>query len=102
MPKSERNTERSRRTEPLTADLERDGERVQKAVLLSPTQQYVYVYDRGTSDVYFSFGVDGDLIDLQHGSLRIGITIEQGDESDSGIVITPRPPDSDAGVCLGC
>jgi hypothetical protein len=68
-------------------------ERVEDAVLLSEASVYTYVYDRGTSDVYFTFGVDGELIDFRAGKLRINIAIELPDE-DGGVA----PPDNDAAV----
>ena len=69
-------------------------EQVEQAVLLSPAQNYVYVYDRGTSDVFFTFGVDGEVIDFRHGDVRINILIQTPDE-DGGV---PPPPDEDAGL----
>lgn len=69
-------------------------ERVDNAVLLSDTTVYTYVYENSTSDAYFSFGVDGDVIDFRHGKLRIGISIEHPNEDDAGHVVEP---DQDAG-----
>ena len=73
--------------------LTEDGpEPVEKSVLLSPATVYAYVYDRGTSDVYFTFGVDGELIDFRHGNVRININVETRDE-DGGV----PPVDQDGG-----
>ena len=69
-------------------------ERVENAVLLSEPSVYSYIYDRGTTDVYFTFGVDGELIDFRSGKLRINIQIELPDE-DGGL---PPTPDNDAAV----
>lgn len=78
--------------EKLTAD---GPERVEHAVLVSSAYQYAYIYDRGTTDVYFTFGVNGELIDFQHGKLRIGIKIALP-EDDGGVI---SPPDGhDGGV----
>jgi hypothetical protein len=55
---------------------------VGQAILLSPTSQSAYVWDRGQSQVYFSFGVGGDLIDFRHGDLGIGIEVEQPGDRD--------------------
>ena len=60
-------------------------ERVEEAVLLSEPTVYTYVYDGGTTDVYFTFGVDGELIDFRAGKLRIRINVELPDE-DGGVV----------------
>jgi hypothetical protein len=68
-------------------------ERVENSVLLSEASVYTYIYDRGTTDVYFTFGVDGELIDFRSGKLRVNIQIELPDD-DAG---TP-PPDNDAAV----
>jgi hypothetical protein len=73
---------------------DRGAERVDHAVLLSSESQYAYVYDRGTTEVYFSFGVNGELIDFRHGNLRIGIIIEQPD-NDGG---SAPAPDQDGGA----
>jgi len=64
------------------------NERVAEAVLLSESQQYAYIYDRGSTEVTFRFGVDGKLIDFRHGDLTIDIAIEHpGDnEQDGGAV----------------
>lgn len=73
--------------------LTEDGfEPVEKAVLLSQPTVYAYVYDRGTSDVYYSFGVDGDIIDFRHGNVRINIQVQTPDE-DGGV----PPLDQDGG-----
>jgi hypothetical protein len=63
------------------------GERVSQSVLLSPSTVYTWVYDRGTAEVIYSFGVDGTLIDFRHGDLSIGFDIEH--------------PNEDAGAGLG-
>ena len=60
------------------------GERVDQSILLSPSTQYAYVYDRGTADVTYTFGVDGILIDFRHGSLNIGFNVEHPNE-DAGV-----------------
>ena len=65
-------------------------QRVERAVLLSPDTQYAYVYDHGTSAVYFTFGADGEVIDFRSGTLRIGIRVElpdndAGTEEDGGM-----------------
>lgn len=78
--------------EKLTAN---GPERVEHAVLVSSAYQYAYIYEHGTTDVYFTFGVNGELIDFQHGKLRIGINIELPE--DDGGVISP-PPDQDGGA----
>ena len=76
--------------------LTEDGpERVEHAVLLSANSVYAYIYDRGTTDVAFSFGVDGELIDFRHGQLRISIDIEHPGDEDGGVA---PPPDEDGGV----
>ena len=69
-------------------------EPVDKAVLLSEASQYVYVYDRSTTDLYFTFGVGGEVIDFRHGDININIRIEHPDE-DGGV---PPDPDQDAGT----
>lgn len=63
------------------------NERVAESVLLSEPQQYAYIYDRGSTEVTFRFGVDGKLIDFRHGNLNIDIAIERpGDnEPDGGV-----------------
>jgi hypothetical protein len=71
-------------------------ERVEQAVLLSASSLYAYIYDRGTTDVSFTFGVDGELIDFRHGRLRISIEIEQVGDQDGGV--TEPPPEEDAGI----
>jgi hypothetical protein len=68
-------------------------ERVEQAVLLSEPSVYTYVYEGSTSDVYFTFGVGGELIDFRSGTLRIGISVELPDE-DGGVA----PPDNDAAI----
>jgi hypothetical protein len=50
---------------------------VEQVVLLSPQNQYAYVWDGGESRVYYSFGVGGELIDFRGGQLSIGISVEQ-------------------------
>jgi hypothetical protein len=55
---------------------------VAKAVLLSPSYQYAYVWDGGVSQVVYSFGVGGDLIDFRHGDLAISISVEQPGDHD--------------------
>jgi hypothetical protein len=59
-------------------------ERVQQAVLLSEPTQYAYVRDGGTSSLYYTFGVDGQLIDFRSGELNININIEHPGEQPSG------------------
>jgi hypothetical protein len=71
-------------------------ERVADAVLLSDTTVYTYVSQNSTSDAYFTFGVDGQVIDFRHGKLRIGISIEHPNEDDGGTVPEPEP-EQDAG-----
>ena len=74
--------------------LTEDGpEPIEKSVLLSEQSVYAYVYDRSVSDVYFRFGVDGEVIDFRHGDIRINIEVETRDE-DGGV----PPPDEDAGT----
>lgn len=59
-------------------------ERVERAVLLSPRYQSVYVWDGGVSYVDYTFGVDGELIDFRSGELQIGISIEKPGEHCPG------------------
>lgn len=51
-------------------------ERIEQAVLLSERTQYTRVYNRSASEIYFRFGVDGELIDFRYGDLNIGIRVE--------------------------
>lgn len=67
------------------------AERVEKAVLLSAQSQSFYLNNDSTTQVYFTFGAGGDLIDFRHGDLEIGITVQRpldegtaGTPSDSG------------------
>jgi hypothetical protein len=60
------------------------AERVDQSILLSPSSQYTYVYDRQTTDVIYTFGVDGTLIDFRLGSLNIGFNVEHPNE-DGGV-----------------
>lgn len=60
------------------------AERVARAVLLSNSYQYVAVYDRATTSVYYQFGIDGGVLDFRHGDLVIGISVERPDEGGSG------------------
>jgi len=60
------------------------AERVAQSVLLSSPSQYVYIYDRNTTSVNYSFGVDGALIDFRHGDLDISISIEHPDAGAGG------------------
>ena len=60
------------------------SERVSQAILLSPSTVYTWVYDRGTAEVTYSFGVDGALIDFRHGDLKIGFDIEHPNEEPDG------------------
>jgi hypothetical protein len=53
------------------------AERVAKSVLLSAQSQPFSLYEGGTTQVYFTFGAGGDLIDFRHGSLSIGITVQR-------------------------
>jgi hypothetical protein len=62
----------------------RGPERVSQAVLLSNVSQYANVYDRGTTSVFYRFGVDGQVIDFRHGDIRIGITVERPNEGVGG------------------
>lgn len=59
------------------------AERVTKAVLLSNSYQYVPVYDRSTTAVYYQFGVDGNVLDFRHGDIVIGIGVEHPDDGGS-------------------
>lgn len=62
-----------------------DGvERVEQAVLLTQPYQYVYVWDGGTSQINYRFGVDGEYIDFRSGELQIGIEIEKPGEHCPG------------------
>jgi hypothetical protein len=63
-----------------------DGaERVEEVALLSPRFQAAYVYNGGTSDVVYRFGVDGQVIDFRNGELRIRVEIERpGDRASGG------------------
>ena len=55
-------------------------ERVEHSVLLSSVTQYAYVYDGGTSSVFYQFGVDGTPLDFRHGHINIGIGVEHPNE----------------------
>ena len=55
---------------------------IAKAVLLSSSNQYVYVWDRGQATAFFQFGVNGDLIDFRYGDLNIEIQVEQPGDHD--------------------
>ena len=58
---------------------------VEQAVLLSEPTQYAYLWSGSSTDVYFRFGVDGELIDFRHADLNIGIEIERpGDNQGAG------------------
>jgi hypothetical protein len=56
-------------------------EPVQTALLLTPAAQNVYVWDQSRVDVRYSFGVDGTLIDFQHGDIVITIDVRRPEES---------------------
>lgn len=66
-------------------------EPVAQSVLLSAASQYAYVYDRWTTQVNYSFGVDGTLIDFRHGDLDISISVEHPDDPDGGPSPSPAP-----------
>jgi hypothetical protein len=61
------------------------AERVDLAVLLSEPSVFVVINPASTSEVYFSFGVDGEVIDFRGGKLRIGIQVQLPPEDDAGI-----------------
>jgi len=61
------------------------AERVSQAVLLSNPSQYAYVYDRGSTSVFYQFGVDGKTVDFRHGDINIRIGIEHPNEGVGGI-----------------
>jgi hypothetical protein len=60
------------------------SERVQDSVLLSNAQTWTRVYDGSQSNVYYSFGVDGKLIDFRNGDLNIRIQIEHPNDNNVG------------------
>jgi hypothetical protein len=89
-------------------------EPVQTVVLISPATQYVYVWDQSYVEVRYSFGVDGTLIDFQHGDIAITIDVRRPEESGNtagfpsagaaGAIFFPTPagsgavPEADAGT----
>ena len=59
--------------------------RVEEAVLLSSRYNSTYVYNNGTSRIYYRFGAHGDIIDFRSGDLEIGIQVElPGDDDGYG------------------
>jgi hypothetical protein len=59
-------------------------ERVANSVLLSEPTQYAYVYDRGTSSIFYNIGVNGRTIDFRYGDIKIRIGVEQPGEGAGG------------------
>jgi hypothetical protein len=68
-----------------------EWERVEQAVLLTPSSTGVYVSNGFVSQVNFRFGVDGELIDFRAGDLQIGIEIEQPGEGPGDAGFPPFP-----------
>lgn len=56
---------------------------VEQSVLLSEATQYTYVYHGGTSDVFYRFGVGGEIIDFRSGDLNIQVEFELPGEGQS-------------------
>jgi len=59
-------------------------ERVESSVLLSERTQFAFVWNGGSSDVAYRFGVDGQPIDFRSGDLNIRIEIERPGEGATG------------------
>jgi hypothetical protein len=59
--------------------------RVAESVLLSTPRQSAYVYDQGSSSVFYRFGVNGRTIDFRHGDLSIRIGIEHPNQGEGGM-----------------
>jgi hypothetical protein len=59
-------------------------ELVEQSVLLSEQTQYAYVWHNGVTNIFYRFGVDGELIDFRHGDINIGIDIEHPGEGEGG------------------
>jgi hypothetical protein len=54
---------------------------VDQVLLLSPAVQNVYVWDHSYTELRYSFGVDGQLIDFQYGDITITIDVRRPEES---------------------
>jgi hypothetical protein len=76
------------------------AERVSQSVLLSTPTQYAYVYDRGSSSVFYQFGVDGKTIDFRHGDINIRIGIEHPNNGAGGQAGAAGAPGA-AGAIVG-
>lgn len=59
-------------------------ERVAQAVLLSEPTQFAYVYDRGTTPIFYNIGVNGRTIDFRYGDIQIRIGVEQPGDGAGG------------------
>lgn len=77
--------------------------RVEKAVLLSQNYVSGYVYDGGTTNFSFRFGVGGEIIDFYSGNVKIGIEIvhpgeEGGASGAAGSGPIPPPTAGEGGA----
>jgi hypothetical protein len=66
-------------------------ERVEQAILLGSTSTGTSVWNGGVSQVFYRFGVDGELIDFRAGDLQIGIEIEKPGEFPADAGFPPFP-----------
>lgn len=84
----------------LERETEQGVEQVAQVVLLSDARQQTWVYQNGVSEVFFRFGVDGDLIDFRHGDIQVGIEIELPDAGarDAAVGTDAGPGEIDAGL----
>jgi hypothetical protein len=73
--------------------------RVDKVVLLSTPLQQTHVYDGGSTQISYLFGVGGDAIDFRHGDLGIGIQVER--PGDDACINTPHAGTGE-GLPPGC